>query len=816
MQQNYSSPKPAQNQQNSQQKQSASQPKIQASAPKRERLSGFAYYIFLITLVLTPLAFLPTPYISVDLVKTVVIVFGVLLSAMLYSVAIFKEKKASLPPKAIFFTAILLCLAAVISSLISIQAMKSLFGQGFETGTSGFLIVLFIAAWVAFETVRREPKRAMTIYSALGIIFALFFVVHGIRSFSSSTTLSFGILSNKTDTLIGKWNELSIFAIAILIAASSAISLMQLTRRSKIIYYVVGALALLTALMINSAVAWIGVIVAFAVMAVGPYASSNASEKKGFARIIARISWIPAALLAISIAALFWGSYIAKPFINKTQTQSAELTLPWQMSLDVISGSIKNYPLFGVGPNHFSQAFMTYKPQGFNNLDVWPVEFSSAFGLLPTYFVTMGSVGIVLWILMLVFLGMIVTNAFRTPIADPYKKFLMASSAGILVFLVLISLIYVPSHFILLLTFVFGGIFMASCFASGISIPYSIVATGNRSTKIAFQIIWVALLTVCVIGLIVYGKKTVGMSYFAAGVKQISQKQDYDASLADFHKALSFDKSDVYWQAISESDRLKATQLISTATSSSQALATAISNTISDGVQASNSAIAYDHSNYYNMYSLARILQVGVVLKIPNAYDNAVKAYSNAISINPQNPALYVNLAQLQASNNNLDLALQTLGAALQVKSNYLDAVFLLSQVHAARGDLNNAIIAAQMAIQLQPSNPLLFFQLGILEYNNQNYSIAEQALTKAVQLQPNYANAKYFLGLAAARNNDIATAVAQFDDLSKSNPDSQEVAAILNNLRAGKSPFATQTASSQPSTAPDKKLTLPLKEKRN
>jgi len=168
----------------------------------------------------------------------------------------------------------------------------------------------------------------------------------------------------------------------------------------------------------------------------------------------------------------------------------------------------------------------------------------------------------------------------------------------------------------------------------------------------------------------------------------------------------------------------------------------------------------------------------------------------------------------LQASQNKFDDAVKTLGAALQSKNNYIDAVFLLSQIYAAKGDLANATIAAQVAVQLNPQNPLTYFQLGLLQYYNKNYDASAQALAAAVKIQPDYANAKYFLGLSLARQNNATDALAQFTDLAASNPDNQEIALIVANLKAGKSIFADTQASTVPN--PAKRQNLPIKQKTN
>jgi tetratricopeptide (TPR) repeat protein len=422
----------------------------------------------------------------------------------------------------------------------------------------------------------------------------------------------------------------------------------------------------------------------------------------------------------------------------------------------------------------------------------------------------MGGMGAILWILFLVFIGAVVTKVLRNMPADRSGRFIAFASSLTTVFLWVSLVLYVPSHAILFLTFAFTGIFLAATVNMSILKPYNIAFVSAYSRKFILPAGSLVVLVLVLIIVFAYGKKTIALLYFVSGLKSINQTQDYVAADAAFHKALIFDKSDAYWRAISENHRLHASQIISTATSSSPEIANAVAKEIVDGVEAAQNATKYNPSNYYNPFSEARISQLGASIKMDKAYDNAVRAYTNAINLNPFNPSLYANLAQLQASNEKYDDALQSLGAALQVKNNYLDAVFLLSQVHAARNDLPNAIIAAKVAIQLNPQNSILYFQLGLLYYNSANYDESYKALSKAVELQPDYANAKYFLGLAAARNGNTAVAIEQFKSLSASNPENQEITQILNTLRSGKSLFQTT-----PASGAEKRSVLPVKEKR-
>lgn len=751
-----------------------------------------------------------------DVAKTFVIVTGTLISAVCYGLVASKERKIVLPPKPILWSSVLLVASLIVSSFTSIHIGKSLFGQGFEVGTASFILALFVSALVAFEVTRREQNRIFTIYRVLGLAFVVIVLIQGLRLAFGPSFLSLSILTAATSTIMGKWNELGIVSILIMIVSATALCILPIKGRAKIIYAVFGLVGFFFAFLVNQSVAWLAAVTAFILLGIVLWKSARPKVDPNASRLKSHLSGVPwlIAILALIALILAWkGTTLARPVIQATNTQYAELSLPWQMTIDVVGGAVKNYPWFGVGPNHFAQAFMTYKPLGFNLSNAWNVEFGSGFGFIPTLFADQGGVGMILWILFFVFLGIGSARLLKKPLEDPEKKFIAVSSFGVMYFLWIISILYAPSHAVLFLTFVMTGVFVATMVSDNSAAALEIASTGKRTRGLIMPASMLILVLVAVVWGLVQIKKTVALAYFASGVKSINASGEFTAADAAFKKAVSIDESDVYWQALAENSRLEVNQIVTTATSSSPEIATKLANMINDGVEAARMAIAYNPANYYNFVAEARISALAAQLKMANAYDNTVRAYTDAIRLNPLNPALYVNLAQIQAAEGKLDEALQSIGFALQVKNNYLDAVYFLSQVQAAKGDLKNAIISAQVATQINPQNPLLYLHLGLLQYNAQSYDVSAQAFAKAVELEPNYANARYFLGLSAARLNDSALAIAQFEELAKTNPDNQEVLLILANLRAGKSPFANATPPVTPT--PEKRGSLPLEEER-
>ncbi len=781
------------------------------------RLERSAFYVLLATVILAPLAFWPSSFVSLDLVKAVVISVGTLVSAVLYGILAFKEKKIALPPRSLSWTSVLVVASLIVSSLASIHAMKSLFGQGFEIGTASFVAMLLVSAFAAFSAVSRDRDRTFVVYAGIVAAFLILFIFHAARLAFGPSFVTLGFLNSASSSLVGSWMGLGSLSVLVALIALSAIVFLPSSRKMKGTYWALVALAALGAYAVASPKVWGVAALAALVLTAFATLSRPKQEPASISAFAKRLAWVPAVAFVVSALFLWKGAYLAGPATRSLGTAAGtELTLPWQMTLDVTSDSIKNFPLFGVGPNHFAQAFIAFKPALINSTDAWSNEFSSGFGFIPTFVATQGLIGACLWLLLLVFYAIFGAKSFRKLSSDPLSRFTFVSSFAASLFLLAMCIVSVPPHAVVFLAFVTMGMTAALGAETRASRQFELRGDGGR-LAIAFKALILVLIVAALAWAFMVFKKTAALAYFGSGLKQLTVAKDPVRADADFSKAISFDEGDVYWQARAEASLAKASAIAGTVTQSSSASTTQnalndIAAIINSALGYSRNAISYDPTNYYNFLSEARVSETAANFHFTNGYENAVKAYGQAINLNPLNPSIYLALARLQASQNKLDDALKSVGAAIQVKSNYLDAIFAYSQIEAAKGDLPNAIIAAQVATQINPQNPLLFFQLGLLQYNNKDYSSAAESLARAVSLQPNYANAQYFLGLAYARIGRNVDAVKQFSDLAASNPDNQEVALILANLQAGKSPF---TDAKPPVTAsPEKRPSLPIKQK--
>lgn len=787
------------------------------------------FYLLLAGVVLAPLAFWSSQYFALESVKTLVI--GVLTFAALALVAAeaLKTRSLKLPPRSIVTIGTLMAVSIILSASASGNFMKSFFGQGFEIGTGSFLITLLLAGIVAFVAISRRVERAVVLYMGMFGAFILVWLLQILRVLIGAQFISLGILGNVTSSIVGNWFSFGILSAVVAVISFAAIYFLRLSGKMKAAYWVLFALSAVSMFIVNSREVWQAATIVFLGLAIYLASQRQRPEGGAFGAFFKRLAWIPLVCFIVSLALAWQGLVIAGPVVTSLKAGYSELVMPWRMTMDVAAGELKESPVLGAGPNRFTKAFLTYKPSAINTTEAWGVEFNSGFGLIPTSLVTLGFFGYALWIVFFIFFGILGARSLRglaraggtgdmiAEPARPYARFVIVSSFAAASLLWITSILYVPSHAMVYFAYILTGVWLGSSAAYGRVRGLDLSPARGSGRFAVMTIAQAAVLLVAVLWGVTYIKNASALAYFGKGVRQLTVAVDPVAADRSFEKALSLNPLDIYWQARAEAGISNANKVLSAITSTTSAADSAeivkkAGDIVNKSIEYTNNAIKLDPANYNNYLSQARVSELATAMKMQDAYASAVNAYTNAIRRNAGNPSLYLSLARLHASQNKLDEAIQAVGAALQVKSNYLDAVFLLSQVEAAKGNLADAVTAAQFATQLNPENPLLFFQLGLLQYNKADYAASADAFEKAVKLNPDYANAQYFLGLSYARLNKNADAIAQFEKLGSANPENQEVAVILQTLKAGK-PLFGQGPQAQAARA-EKKTSLPIKTK--
>ncbi|MFZ2523461.1 MAG: tetratricopeptide repeat protein [Minisyncoccia bacterium] len=672
-----------------------------------------------------------------------------------------------------------------------------------------FLLFVYLFLVSVLFGSKQRIFNSYIIFLLSSLVFSLFLIL---RIVFGADFLSFGIFNSIVSTMIGSWNNVGIF---FGVCAILSLVTFEIAPISYFMKYVLGATLLVSLFflaLVNFKLLWF--ILAICSLAFTVYVFiSNKHRPHTQTKILRMIPISSVIFFLISVVFIIWGMDFGGLLSSKLQVENLEIRPSFSATYDVVKNTLNTNPFFGSGPNTFINGWSKWKPNDILSTIYWNLEFSSGFGLIPTYIVTAGIVGILSWF---VFIAYLIYLGFKTIFnrnQDDLSKYLSVSSFFLSIYLWAVAFIYVPSTAIIILTFFFTGLFLASLNISNVSKIRTIEFSSHQKT--AFFISFILTLTFIFLATIGWCLLNNARSswYFQKSLYSLNSEKNTSLSEKYIIVAINLAPLDVYYRELVKIELAKLNEIISQETSNEtqEALQVSFAEILKKAIYAGTKAKEKNPLNYLNWISLGNVY--GSVsnpnLKIKGAYNNTEFSYKEALKLNPKNPSILVLLSRLAASNNELSRAREYAMEAISLKYNYLDAYFVLSQIEVAAGNIKDAIDTVTSTTMIDPNNPAVFFQLGLLKYNQSDWNGAIEAFQKALKITDNYANAKYFLGLSYEIIGQHDKAIAEFKELKLTNPDSQEVETILSNLLANK-PIFTNTDKNKP----EKGNSLPIIER--
>ena len=730
-----------------------------------------SFYVFISTIVLGILAFISPSYLPLSALKTAIIGIGVLVSLILYLYFRFQTKSVDLPLHPLVYVGGLLGMSVVISSFTSASPLNSFMGTTFGAGTGIFLLIVLVAAILSVFLVNSRERIFLVYITVLGT-FGLVALFQIIRLAAGVNFLQLGTFTSLTSTMLGSWYDFNIFAGFALIMSLLTIRFFSVSKRLHMFSYILLIVSLLFLILIGASFVWLSLAIITLGISIYEYMSirKNTSQDSSKTTWLSKVPLIPVIICVIALGFLWKGIAVTGSIATKLNATYAEVSLPWQYTLDVAEPTIKAAPLFGAGPDRFINQFLGFKPEAINQTQFWNVPFPSGQSFVLTTLVTEGIVGFVLWILLIIALFKKGVESLQTAPKDKFAQYSLVSSFFAMAFLWMTLLVYVPSHAMILVTFVMTGIWAGIYFRehSVHSIKtISWLEGGKGKNPIVIGIAVVALFSLA--GIVFLAKQTVAEFDFQAGGRAVSADTSVSAStLATakslFQSATTWNARDTYYDALAQLDIYAVNQIVSNAsTTPSPDTVTNIGNLITEAVNDVHKAESLDPSNSYNYITEASVYETAASLKVKNGYENAKTAYSNALQLDPMNPSTYLSLAKLDYFATTTAVAMSDLNAAVQLKPDYTDA----------------------------------YFEAGLISYQGGDYQAAESFFVKTLQIDNTYANASYFLSLTLVRLGDTKDAITQLTSLAQVYPNSTQISTVLNDLKKGVSPFndASQAA---------------------
>jgi len=753
-----------------------------------EKLSIF--FIFLV-LVLAPLCFFPFSVIPFAVGKNALIYSGITLSLIFYLVNLLKKGKLPVSYEYVFLTLGGLLLVYLVSALLSVSPWTGMFGDMIGAQNFMFLFIMIIMLLLVFIEFR-EKNRVFNSYLVFFVVAIVMIVYQILKLMIGGDILSFGTLVSPTSNPVGSWNDFGVVMAVVVLLSLVTLEMFPVNKILRACLYVCLIASLLFLILVNSSLLWVLLGLFSLLFFVYVFSLDRVKKnedvsggKKG------KVATYAMSLIILVISIIFlmsptFGAYIS----SFAGTYQAEVVPTYRTVFSVAQQSVKEYPLFGVGPNQYDVQWLKHKPSSVNQSPFWYLEFNNGGGYILTSIVTVGILGFVLWLL---FLGFFVRLGFRSVFGNINNygtRYLVTSSFIVALFLWIVALFSSPGSVIVMLAFFFTGLFLAASARAGIIVS----KTCNLFTKsrTSFISVMVLVLLLVVLGVFEYVVCRVAFASadFQKGIIIFNTTGNFSEAEMRIGKAIQKYGSDEYYRTLAELNQIEFNRLLTMSTEemTTEDIQRSIQLVLTKAIGNAQMAVDIDSSEYRNWMTSGQIHHSLVSLEVQGAYEKASKDYEEALKRNPSSPSIVLTRAQLERTNGDNDGARDFIAQALSMKNNYTDARFMLAQIAVQENNVSQAIQSLNAASVLDPNNSALFFQLGILYYNTQDWSNAISTLNRAVELAGGqFGNARYFLGLSLAESDDRSGALEQFKMLAETNPTNEEVKKILSNLKYGR-----------------------------
>lgn len=767
---------------------------------KVEFFNKLSFVTLLFTLFVSLFFFIPFTPVTLDASKGFLLSVGVTLSLFFWLISRLGDGKFVVPKDKLILFAMAIPLVFLISSFFSSSLYVSLFGSGFEIGTFGSMLVLFILFFlcsVHFQTEKRLWYFVGALFAG-GLILVVFEVLSVFIGFGSFLQ---GVSSGN---LVGSWNNFALLLGLIVLLATFTLELIKTKKLFKVSQYVVLVLGLIFLIIINVPLVWLLVglfsviifVYSISIQHTGVKVIQGENSKKKF-------PFISLVIIFLAFIFLVGSNLINGVIANYVSLNNPDIRPSITTTAQIAYRSFRHDPLFGTGPNTFVIDWALWQPKEIAQTVFWNVDFTNGYSLLSTFAVTSGLLGLIALLLFLITYVARSIQSIRIALQNTISNYFIMTTLMVSIYSWVTVILYNPNIIMLMLAFASSGMLI------GILVYQKAVPVKNFSflsdpRNSFFSILGLLILMVAAASLTyIYVEKFTSIIYFSKGLNSGSTMETLTKSEGNFLKAISLDKNDVYYRSLSQVYLNEIGVLVNDKTTSPEVLKSSLQQLVNNAQQSASLAVSQNPKQYLNYVNLGDIYSALVPLSVTNSYESAIAAYNKASTLAPNNPSIILAKASVEFVNKNNDQARVYIKQALDLKADYIDAIFLLVQIETNEGNLPEAIKQAEYAGTMAPNDPTVFFRLGLLRYNNSDYTGAVGAFEKAVILDNSYLNARYYLGESYKKVGRTADALTQFNILAKVLPDNQDIKDAISGINTPDAVSAPTTSTTTATTAP-------------
>ena len=740
--------------------------------------------IVFILVFLIPLFFLPWTSSVLDFNKQALLIFLVFLALVLLLLNFLRNNRLEINTSFVNIPIFILFLSLVVSNIFSLSRYGSFWGWPLTISSSVLSFLGFIFFY--FLVVNLFKKEEIVFILFFLFLSGFFVAIHFIFQAFGVFVLPFDFTKNNFFNLIGTTNTLGIyFAVLFLLLLPLFYSAKGIF---KLFLGIVGLIFLFVLFLINVKIVWLTFLSGLLGLFAFGIINLNKSVSTGF------ITLLMVLLVFASLMFFFRFSLI------KSAQFPSEILVSHIDNLKIFKSLPLKSLIIGTGPGTFAFDWARYKPAEINQKNFWNWRFERGSSEMLDRLVTTGLVGFLSFLFLIVILLkknfsflLKKENSLSQENEDNLDLFLGRSMlAGF--WAIVFALFFYPFNFSLFFLFWL----IVSCLV--------LLGKGKRKTfdfnvskvsALSFSFLFVLILVFGIGIFIIYSQNYFAEVKYVQGISAF-RKGNTQEALNFINQAINLNPNmDLYKRDFSQASILRLEQVLLDPKLSPEEKQQTYTSLIIGAINTINEATKIEPNNSLNWRTRAFVYQKTIGI-LKGAEDWALTTYQEALNLEPNSPdvlteigRIYLSKADLLAQQGltdevrqNYTLARGYLEKAIQLKSDYASARFLLASTDIKEGKIQEAITKLEETQRLAPLDAGLAFQIGVLYFNNNQIDQAQTQFEKAIAIDPNYSNARYFLGLIYDKKENKKAAIEQFEVIEKFNPDNQEVKKILDNLR--------------------------------
>ncbi len=373
-----------------------------------------------------------------------------------------------------------------------------------------------------------------------------------------------------------------------------------------------------------------------------------------------------------------------------TTPQFPTLSTSWIIAAETLKVS----PFVGVGPGNYISAFNVFRPVSYNQSPLWQLRFSSATNLYLTLLTETGLLGLASIIILLLSFGKTLQSSKGS---QQIWNTTFMEKASVLVLLIL--LLVTPASEIIIV-FMFLLLAFATRVLHRVNFNTNALSVGGTN-KLPATVASLPLLLFAIWVLFIGGRSFLAETKFQKALIAIGDndgKSAYDLLRNTIQTNPDIDRYHTTYaqinialaNAIGQKDKTKITE---------QDRNTA-STLIQQGIREGKVGVQLNIQRAANWELLASIYR-SIIPIAKDADQFALQTYSQAVALDPLNPALRLSLGGLYYSAKNWDAAIDTFKLAVLAKPDYANAHYNLALAYKEKGDNQKAISEMQAVISL-------------------------------------------------------------------------------------------------------------------